>query len=166
MKKENINEKQKQVEKNLIEDSKIQVEKLFEKYNTSDAGISIVDIDEKLEEYGPNTIEIKNENTIWHRIKEAFINPFNVVLIIVAIITLFTDVILSKSQDYATFILILSIVLISAIISFREQTKYTKVGVLGFKDKLCDLDQVLLYLGLLICKMGITMPMACCLISI
>ncbi|MBR3002191.1 MAG: magnesium-translocating P-type ATPase [Clostridia bacterium] len=123
MKKENINEKQKQVEKNLIEDSKIQVEKLFEKYNTSDAGISIVDIDEKLEEYGPNTIEIKNENTIWHRIKEAFINPFNVVLIIVAIITLFTDVILSKSQDYATFILILSIVLISAIISFREQTK-------------------------------------------
>lgn len=50
--------------------------------------------------------------------------------------------------------------------SFREQTKYTKVGVLGFKDKLCDLDQVLLYLGLLICKMGITMPMACCLISI
>ena len=44
-------------------------------------------------------------------------------LIIVAIITLFTDVIIASEKDYATFILITSIIFISAIISFREQTK-------------------------------------------
>ena len=123
MKKENINEKQKIVEKSLRENSKIEVKKLFENFKTSYAGVSIVDIDDRLEKYGPNTIEIKNENTIFHKIKEAVINPFNIVLLIVAGITLCTDVIFAEKQDYATFTLIISIILISAVISFKEQTK-------------------------------------------
>ncbi|MBQ9280522.1 MAG: magnesium-translocating P-type ATPase [Clostridia bacterium] len=121
--KNSINEKQKSIEQELKENSKLEVEKLFEKLNTSYAGISIVDLEDRLEEYGKNTIEIKDENTLWHRIKEATINPFNIVLIIVAFITLFTDVILSSEKDYATFILIVSVILVSAVISFREQTK-------------------------------------------
>lgn len=123
MKKENINEKQKLVEKNLREKSLMEVEKLFENLKTSYAGISIVDVDDRLEKYGKNTIEIKNENTLFHKLREAIINPFNVVLLIVAGITLCTDVIFAEKHDYATFILIISIILISAAISFKEQTK-------------------------------------------
>ena len=55
--------------------------------------------------------------------KEAFINPFNIVLTIVAIITIITDVVIATNKDYATFILITSTILISAIISYKEQTK-------------------------------------------
>ena len=116
-------EKQKQVEKNLRENSTLEIEKLFQKLKTSIFGVSIVEIGDRLEEYGKNTIEVKNNNTILHRLKDAFINPFNIVLIVVAIITLFTDVIFSSQKDYATFILIVTIVFISAIISFKEQTK-------------------------------------------
>ena len=125
MKKEHksILEKQKIVEKALKENSKMKLEKLFDKLKTSINGVSIVEIEDRLEEFGKNTIEVKNNNTILHRLKEAFINPFNIVLIIVAIITLFTDVIISSEKDYATFILITSIIFISAIISFKEQTK-------------------------------------------
>ena len=78
MKKEIINEKQKLVESNLKENSKLDVEKLFQKFNTSYAGISIVEVEDRLDQYGKNTIEIKNENTLAHKLKEAFINPFNV----------------------------------------------------------------------------------------
>ena len=123
MKKNNISEKTKMVEKELRDNSKLEVKKLFEKFNTSYEGISIVELDERLEKYGKNTIEIKNENTIWHKLKEAFINPFNIVLMMVAAITFFTDVIIATEKDYATFILIVSTVLISAIISLKEQTK-------------------------------------------
>lgn len=125
MKKQNKNiaERQKIVEKSLRENSKLNLKKLFEKLKTSINGISIVDLEEKQEEYGKNTIEVKNNNTILKRLKEAFINPFNIVLIIVAIITLITDVIIANEKDYATFILIITIVFISAIISFKEQTK-------------------------------------------
>ncbi len=123
MKKTNISEKQKVVETNLRENSKLDIKKLFEKFRTSYEGISIVELEERFEDYGKNTIEIKNENTIWHKLKEAFINPFNVVLMIVAAITFFTDVVIATDKDYATFILIVSTVLISAIISLKEQTK-------------------------------------------
>ena len=96
---------------------------MFKKYKTSLDGISVVDVEERMEEYGKNIIEIKDQNTVWHRIKEAFINPFNIVLMIVAIITFITDVVIATDKDYATFILIVSTVLISAIISYNEQTK-------------------------------------------
>ena len=123
MKKENISEKQKIVEERLRANSKIEVKDLFENFKTSYAGVSVVDIDDRLEEYGKNTIEIKNRNTLLHKIREAIINPFNIVLLIVAAITLCTDVIFSEKKDYATFVLIISIILISAAISLKEQTK-------------------------------------------
>ena len=123
MKRENISERQKIVEQNLRANSKLEVKELFENFKTSYAGVSIVDIDDRLEKYGKNTIEIKNKNTLLHKVREAIINPFNIVLLIVAGITLCTDVIFSEKSDYATFILIISIILISAAISLKEQTK-------------------------------------------
>ena len=112
------NEKVSITEKLLKDDSKLSVDKLLKKYHTSLEGVSIVDVEDRLFKYGNNIIDIKNNNTIWNRLKEAFINPFNVVLMIVAIITFFTDVMIATKKDYATFILIVSIILISAFISF------------------------------------------------
>jgi len=123
MTKNNTNAKQQLVEKELRENSKLSIEELLNKLNSSYAGVSVVDVEDLLEEYGRNTIELENNNTLFHKIKEAVINPFNIVLIIVACITFVTDVIISKPSDYATFLLIVSIILISAFISFREELK-------------------------------------------
>ena len=95
-------EKRNSIEKTIIEDSKLEVDNLLKKYKTSLEGISVVDVDEKIEEYGKNIIDIKDKNTLLHKLKEAFINPFNTVLMVVAAITLFTDVIISTQKDYAT----------------------------------------------------------------
>ena len=122
MKKTN-NESLKNTEKLIIDSSKLNIDKLLKKYNTSLNGISKTEVEERIEQYGKNIIEIKEQNTIWHRLKEAFINPFNIVLMIVAVITFITDVVLASQKDYATFILIVSTVFISAVISFNEQTK-------------------------------------------
>lgn len=119
----NAKDNTKIVEKILKEDSKLKVEKLYKKYKSSEEGVSVVDVDDKIEEFGKNIIEIKDQNTVWHRLKEAIINPFNVVLMIVAVITFITDVVIAADKDYATFLLIVGTVLISAIISFNEQTK-------------------------------------------
>ena len=119
----NVNQKHIEIEKTILEDSQMELNNLFEKYKTSTKGISVVEVDERIEEYGKNIIEIKNNNTIFHKIKDAIINPFNIVLMIVAAITFITDVIVASQKDYATFILIVSTILISAIISLREQTK-------------------------------------------
>ena len=123
MNKNNVIEKQKELEKELTQNARLDINELFERYNTSIEGLSVVDIDEKIEEYGKNTIETKNNNTIFNKLKEAFLNPFNLVLILVALVTFFTDVILSVQKDYTTFILIIGAVLVSAIISLLQQIK-------------------------------------------
>lgn len=110
-------------EKLIKENSKISADKILKKYKTSMEGISVVEVDDRLEEYGKNIIDIKNNNTFLNRLKDAFINPFNIVLTIVAIITFITDVVIATDKDYATFILIISTVFISAFISYNEQTK-------------------------------------------
>ena len=123
MKNNNILERQKELEAELKEDSAMEINLLLEKYKTSLEGLSIVEIEEKQEEYGKNTIEMNSNNSFLNKLKEAFINPFNIVLIIVAIVTFFTDIVISSQKDYATFVLILSAVILSAIISLVQQIK-------------------------------------------
>ena len=123
MKNENVIEKQRSVEDSLRKNSMLPVDELFKKFETSIEGVSIVEVEERIEKYGKNTIEVKNNHTFINRLIEAVINPFNVVLIIVAIITFVTDVVISTKKDYTTFILLITIVLISTIISLKEQVK-------------------------------------------
>ena len=115
MRKVKITENQKNTESLIKENSELKLDKLLKNYNTSLEGISIVEVDDRIEEYGKNIIDIKENDTIWRRLKESIINPFNIVLLIVAGITFVTDVIIATQKDYATFILITSTILISAI---------------------------------------------------
>ena len=123
MKENKIKENQKKVSDNLKNCSKIPEKNLLEIYNTSREGLSVVDIEDLQDEYGKNSIEIKSNNTILTRIKNAVINPFNIVLIFVAIITFITDVVISTNKDYATFSLIVGTIIISSAISLVQETK-------------------------------------------
>ena len=117
-----IEDKCKEIELKLKQYSKMNCEELFKEFNTSINGLSFSEIEKKQEQYGKNILDIKNNNNMLKRLKEALINPFNIVLIFVAIITFFTDVVFVTNKDYLTFILIVSTVCISAIISFIQQT--------------------------------------------
>ena len=123
-----IEDKSKEIELKLKEYGKMDNEEILKKFKTSYEGLSCVEIEEKQDEYGKNILDFKNNNTVFNRLKEAFINPFNIVLILVAIITFFTDVIISTNKDYLTFILIVSTVFISAMISFFQQTNSDKAA--------------------------------------
>ena len=118
----------KTIDEKLKEYSKLNKEEVFSKMETSIEGLSIVDIEEKIEKYGNNILDVKNNNTLLSRLKEAFINPFNIVLILVAIITFVTDVVIATKKDYLTFILIISTVVVSALISFFQQTSSDKAA--------------------------------------
>ena len=123
MKENKIKENQKKVSDNLKNCSKIPEKYLLEIYNTSKEGLSVVDIEDLQDEYVKNSIEIKSNNTFFSRIKNAVINPFNIVLIFVAIITFITDVVISANKDYATFSLIVGTIIISSAISLVQETK-------------------------------------------
>ena len=90
------------IEEKLKNYSQMSSIEIFKDLKTSIDGISFTEIEEKQEEYGKNVIDIKNNNTTLSRLKEVFINPFNIVLIIVAIITFFnfsSNIFLQKSFE-------------------------------------------------------------------
>lgn len=120
MKEENT---QNYVKEKIEKYSKASIDDVFKKYKTSYEGLSVVEIEDRIEEYGKNSIEIKSNNSLFNKIKNAIINPFNIVLILVAIITFITDVIIVNEKDYATFLLIISTIIISAIISIIQESK-------------------------------------------
>ncbi|MBQ2110109.1 MAG: magnesium-translocating P-type ATPase [Clostridia bacterium] len=123
MAKTKINEQKIEVEQKLGELSKLTEREVLERFGIDEEGLNQVEAAERLEEYGRNIIDAGNENSLMKRIREAIINPFNIVLIIVALVTLGTDVIFSDSPNWATFIMLVIVIVISGVISFVQSEK-------------------------------------------
>ncbi|MBR3268241.1 MAG: magnesium-translocating P-type ATPase [Oscillospiraceae bacterium] len=116
-------EKQRAAEQQLAEIAKISDEELFKRLDTDEEGLNQVEASDRLEEYGKNIIDTGNENSLAKRVREALINPFNVVLLIVAAVTLVTDVIIAEKPSWATFLMLIFVVAVSGIISFVQAEK-------------------------------------------
>jgi len=116
------------IDKYLIDLSKLTKEEILEKYGVDLEGLNQIEADEKLEEEGRNVIDIQNEKRMLKKLEEAVINPFNIVLIIIAFVNTITDIVLTDEPSYATVALILVTVFVSAFISFREQEKSNKAA--------------------------------------
>ena len=111
------------VEKKLIEYAQMSKDALFQAFDIDNGGLTNEQILANTEKYGKNIIEQGNEDSLFSRLKDAIINPFNIVLLAVAVVTYFTDVILSEKASYATFTMLLIIVAISSAVSFAQSEK-------------------------------------------
>lgn len=103
--------------------SMMPVNEVYDHFEISNDGLNGEQIEERLEKYGKNVINIGNQNSIFSRIREALINPFNVVLLAVVIVSYFTDVVIAETPSYATIVMLIIIVLISSITSFVQSQK-------------------------------------------
>ncbi len=133
MKKLNNSDKRKNnlkedVEKNILKYSQYDIDKLLKELKTSEEGLDPVEVEDKREQYGKNIIETANKNGLLKRIRESIINPFNIVLIIVIIVTFFTDILIADEPSYPTVLMLIIIVAISAIISFSQNEKYNNAA--------------------------------------
>ena len=116
-------EKKQAAEQQLAAISKLDEASVFAQFKTDADGLNPVEASDRLEEYGRNIIDTGNENSLAKRLCEAIINPFNVVLLIVAAVTLVTDVIIAEKPSWATFLMLIFVVAVSGIISFVQSEK-------------------------------------------
>ena len=116
--------------KNLFAASKLKEKDILNKYNTSYAGYEDSKIELMRNEYGKNEISYKKDGSILKRLIEAFINPFTIILLILAIISFTTDVLMAESgnKDFTAFIIVTSMVLVSGILRFIQETNSNKAA--------------------------------------
>ena len=128
-----VEEKKDQTEKLIRFYAEVKWETIFEELETGITGLHANTAEERLEEEGKNKIVTNNKDTVGRRLADAIINPFNIVLLIIAGITFFTDVIFSDKPDYLTVIIMLSLVAISSGVAFYQSQKSSKASEELFK---------------------------------
>ncbi len=105
------------------------VEELFSDLSTTKDGLTSTEAENRLDEFGKNIITTSNKNTTLHRLREAVVNPFNIILLFIAVITYFTDVVSSSQPDYLTVTIILSMVFLSSLVAFVQSQRSNAAAV-------------------------------------
>lgn len=114
----------------LLEASKLNTPQLYERIKTNPAGLSLDEVKERQDKYGLNTIATKKKGGIFKILFQSFINPFSLILLVIAIINLFIDVIFVKQingadakTDWSAFAIIMIILVISGIVKFIQESR-------------------------------------------
>lgn len=100
-------------------------EELFQKFKTSDKGLSEEQVEISREQYGDNSITRGKKTSLIKRLSQAFINPFTIILFVLALVSAFTDIILAApgEKNPQGLIIITTMVLISGILRFVQETR-------------------------------------------
>lgn len=106
------------------------IEQLYQDLNISKEGYNEEQVLYNREKYGSNVIVNQKDDTVFYRLRRAFINPFTVILFIIAIVTFIIDVWLvsNYSRNMTTVILILGMILMSGVIRFFQEMKAKKAS--------------------------------------
>ena len=100
-------------------------EALFDKLGTTTEGMSETQVDTSREQYGDNKVTHGQKVSLLGRICLAFVNPFTAILFGLAAVSAFTDIILAEpgEADPITVIIIMTMVLISGLLRFVQETR-------------------------------------------
>ena len=106
------------------------VVEVLDALETSITGVQEDQVETLRDTYGENKITKATEVPLWKKIYESIINPFTVILLVIAVISLMTNVILAKpgEEDPTTSIIIVVLVLISGGIRFVQELKSDKAA--------------------------------------
>nr|WP_314448077.1 magnesium-translocating P-type ATPase [uncultured Lachnoanaerobaculum sp.] len=108
------------------------VDDIKEYLNINLSGLTEEEVDESRDKYGSNKVKKEKKKSIPERLAEAFINPFTVVLICLAVVSTVTDIIFpilhmfgntKKDFNPVTVIIILTMVFVSGVLRFIQESR-------------------------------------------
>ena len=118
-----------EVKARLISGSKSCEQDLFAQYNPAGKkGLSAEAIESSRKTYGDNVIAHKRRLSVLGQLADAFVSPFAAVLLVLAVISFFTDYLYASggSRTLSSVIIILSIVTISGVLKFIQESRGAK----------------------------------------
>lgn len=122
--------------------SKQSVEELFNKFKTGENGYNESRALKLLNKYGPNEIEVVNESPWYKTIIKSFFNSFNIILLVIIIISIFTDIVFAQENSYSRIIVLSAIIFVSGLINFVQDQK-SKKSVAKLKEMVSNTTAVI-----------------------
>lgn len=103
----------------------VEVEELYQDLQLTESGYQKKEVEKNREKYGENFLKGRGTDTIFYRLQRAFINPFSIILLLLAGVSFVTDVLLASnfSRNMTTVIIILCMLLISGVVRFVQEMR-------------------------------------------
>lgn len=103
---------------------------LLARYGTAATGLTPEQVERSREEHGSNVLTYGKRESVAKRLFSAFINPFTVILLALAVISAVTDIALASpgEENYATVLIIATMVLLSGGLRFVQETRSGNVA--------------------------------------
>ncbi len=97
---------------------------VLEYYHNTFDGFEDEDIIEEMrEEYGANILTKQKKASIFVELFHAFVDPFTIVLFVLASINFYTEVIAAENSDYSSVIIVMTLVVISGTLRFIQERR-------------------------------------------
>lgn len=102
----------------------------FVKENNIDIkkGLNEEQIEENINKYGLNEIKQNKPKQWYNYFFESLLSPFNLILLGIAVVLIYTDVILPETKNYSNIIVILILIAVSTLLEFFEVFKSNKAA--------------------------------------
>ena len=102
----------------------------FIKENSIDIknGLNEKQIQENINKYGSNEIRQNKPKQWYNYFFESLLSPFNLILLGIAVVLIYTDVILPETKNYSNIIVILILIAVSTLLEFFEVFKSNKAA--------------------------------------
>ncbi|MCL2751556.1 MAG: magnesium-translocating P-type ATPase [Firmicutes bacterium] len=111
----------------LLAAAKTDARTLLDEYGNTETGFSDELAEEMRDRYGANVVTQQKKETLFKRIVKSFLNPFTVILLALAVISLFTDVIFAGAfgaePDITAVVIVLVMVTVSGVLRFVQETR-------------------------------------------
>ena len=118
------------IHRRVLDYAYLDIATLYRDFNLSKQGYTDEEVETSRIRYGKNILSDRKSDTVLYRLRRAFINPFSIILFLLAIISFLTDVVLASnfSRNITTTSIILCMLLISSIVRFIQELRAKNIG--------------------------------------
>ncbi len=104
--------------------------KILQDLQVPSTGLTPEQAEEHRKRYGENIFVEEKRESVPYRLRRAFVNPFSMVLLLLAAITLVTDVLLPADygRNVSTVTIIVVMLLVSGVIRFTQELRSKQVA--------------------------------------
>lgn len=123
-----VNNRSRSIHSRVVKYAHSGLSSLYKDLSISFRGYTKEQVVDSREKYGENHIGKKSTDSIWFRLRRAFINPFSVVLFVLACVSLITDIvpITGYSRNFAACFIILGMLILSGTVRFVQEMRSKK----------------------------------------
>ena len=102
------------------------IQKYLKENNISLEGMTNEEAENRIRKYGYNEVKQGKQKKWYNYLMQSLFSPFNSILLGIAVVLSYTDVILATDPSYANIVVIITLVLVSTLLEFFEEYSSNK----------------------------------------